>query len=417
MTPVRKHCRVSRLRGFTLVELLITISIIGMMASMILFAAYSAQETAKVAKTKALIAKLDSIVKSRWDAYRTRRVPVTFTSATAPPVASAIRLTALRDLMRMEMPDRWNDIADGPATLPLGATPINRPAVSQGYLRKYNAIMMGPSPPSQAVLGQFAGAECLYMIVMQAVAEEGDAREVFKPDDVADTDGDGFPEFIDAWKQPIKFLRWAPGFQFSELQIIGRFPVATSPSSGQTLLGGGSNTNADAGAFMGGAIAQLAGANNAIDTHNIAHVDKYLPSTAEVDYSSPVRSMSLQNSIVLMAPDPFDPLQVCVASASGAPSFALYPLIYSSGPDKCYGVMADFSGASGGLRYALSTANLKPAIFGPGQTAAVNPFAIGTDGVTGNFSLIGVAQNDQNEQNYVPSAWLDNIHNHMLGTR
>ena len=79
--------------------------------------------------------------------------------------------------------------------------------------------------------------------------------------------------------------------------------------------------------------------------------------------------------------------------------------------------MADFSGASGGLRYALSTANLKPAIFGPGQTAAVNPFAIGTDGVTGNFSLIGVAQNDQNEQNYVPSAWLDNIHNHMLGTR
>ncbi|MEM1305264.1 MAG: hypothetical protein AAGG46_10225, partial [Planctomycetota bacterium] len=28
-----------------------------------------------------------------------------------------------------------------------------------------------------------------------------------------DTDGDGAPEFLDGWGNPIQFLRWAPGFQ------------------------------------------------------------------------------------------------------------------------------------------------------------------------------------------------------------
>ena len=77
MITSRYRKRVRRGRAaFTLIELLISISIIAIMASMMLFALYSAQESAKADKTKALIAKLDSIIKSRWDSYRTRRVPV-----------------------------------------------------------------------------------------------------------------------------------------------------------------------------------------------------------------------------------------------------------------------------------------------------------------------------------------------------
>jgi prepilin-type N-terminal cleavage/methylation domain-containing protein len=71
------HCplatRRSR-RAFTLVELLITVSIIAIMASMVLFAVYSAQEMAKTQKTKALIAKLDAIIKAKYETYKTARV-------------------------------------------------------------------------------------------------------------------------------------------------------------------------------------------------------------------------------------------------------------------------------------------------------------------------------------------------------
>ena len=49
-------------RSFTLLELLITVAIIAILAGMVLFAMYRAQETAKAQKTKALIAKLDAII-------------------------------------------------------------------------------------------------------------------------------------------------------------------------------------------------------------------------------------------------------------------------------------------------------------------------------------------------------------------
>ena len=51
--------------------------IIAILASIILFALFRAQETAKEQKTRALIAKLDAIIKSKWESYKTRRVPIT----------------------------------------------------------------------------------------------------------------------------------------------------------------------------------------------------------------------------------------------------------------------------------------------------------------------------------------------------
>lgn len=405
-------------RGFTLIELLITMAIIGIMAGMVLFAASSAMETAKVSKTKALVAKLDSIIKSRWDAYKTRRVPVQIAAGTTPGNAAIIRLTALRDLMRMEMPDRWSDVQDDPVALPFSYPAMNRPAINQGYFRKFSA---------KTPTGTFAGAECLYMIVMNAVADEGDAREVFKPDDVADTDGDGYPEFVDAWKQPIKFLRWAPGFQFSELQVIAQFTNATAAGMGALTLPATAST--DASAYVGGAVIGIDANTTAFDTNLMARVTKYLPPGA-ITFAAPTGSPPTipgpSNVVLLTAPDGLDPLGVAVASVSGgppnsigSPTFQLYPLIYSSGPDKCYGILADFSGAAGAaLQYSGTTTPLSGFYTPAGTTANINPFCIRPDAANSNLpSLIGSARNDPAEPNYVPSAWLDNIHNHLLNQR
>ena len=65
-------------------------------------------------------------------------------------------------------------------------------------------------------MGAYAPAECLYLIVTLAGGE--DARTQFSADEVGDTDGNGLYEFIDGWGRPIYFLRWAPGFNDSDLQ-------------------------------------------------------------------------------------------------------------------------------------------------------------------------------------------------------
>lgn len=234
-----------RRSGFTLIELLITITIIGIMASMILFALYGAGEAAKSAKTRSRVTKLSNIIAARYEAYRTRRVPTQFFDEqytdtnmngvwdSGEPLTDAngnsvwdystrtrakVRLDALRDLIRMELPDRWTDVVDPPMELKelrVGGVPIAvaRPSLSQAYLRRYNQASAHPN------INIHEAAECLYMIVMEGIGEDADSREVFKPGDSADTDGDGLREFVDGWGKPIYWVRWPVGFQSDLVQM------------------------------------------------------------------------------------------------------------------------------------------------------------------------------------------------------
>ena len=244
--------------GFTLIELLITISIIGIMASMILFALFSAQEQAKVQKTRALIMRLDSIIRTRYESYRTRRVPVTPGPGENP---AKLKLDCLRDLMRMEMPDRWWDVIDLPATPLNRVTKMSAPSTYQAYRNRWSAVtgQAGTLTIDPNKLDN-QGAECLYMIVMEAVTQEGDSRDVFKADQFGDTDNDGFPEFIDAWGVPIYFFRWAPGFM-SDLQVVLRADM-TAMSMGQSCtvttnvpVNSGSKFSTATGYYVGGTLA------------------------------------------------------------------------------------------------------------------------------------------------------------------
>ncbi len=55
-----------------------------------------------------------------------------------------------------------------------------------------------------------ARAETLYAILVEGVGPLGAFfnRDDFSDKEVRDTDGDGLPEFVDAWGQPIQFFRW-----------------------------------------------------------------------------------------------------------------------------------------------------------------------------------------------------------------
>src|SRR5271157_2644627 len=61
-----------------------------------------------------------------------------------------------------------------------------------------------------AHLHHTARSETLYAILVEGVGPLGSVfnRDDFTDREVKDTDGDGLPEFVDAWGQPLQFFRW-----------------------------------------------------------------------------------------------------------------------------------------------------------------------------------------------------------------
>lgn len=236
----RRCARNDDQRGMTLVELLIAMVIISFLASILLGAAAVAGETARETRTKQLITRLHTLLMERYESYRTRRVEADF-DGTGQALA-AQRLHVLRTIMQMEMPDRWSDVLNAN---PTGLTNaeitaiINNPDNSAPYLlhrvdgtSNTETSLIERTPLNQLYLRQFSqvdrsdtdalllnqSAECLYLTVIYGTAE-GEARGLFKENVIGDTDGDGALEFLDGWGNPIRFLRWAKGYDsYSDLQ-------------------------------------------------------------------------------------------------------------------------------------------------------------------------------------------------------
>ncbi|MCS7238904.1 MAG: type II secretion system GspH family protein [Thermoguttaceae bacterium] len=198
--------------GFTLAELLVAIAIIGMLATMALGAFYVTREQARATRTRATIAKINRLLLERYENYLARRAPIT-TAGLPPRVAAERRLNAIRDLIRMEMPQCFSEITQGPLVFTSPFPPPNgsqysipQPAIHRVYQQRL--AQSNATPDHQS-------AECLYMIL--TVGPQS-ARDQFADYEIADTDQDGLPEFVDGWGRPIRFLRWAPGIVDSDIQ-------------------------------------------------------------------------------------------------------------------------------------------------------------------------------------------------------
>lgn len=221
-----QHRGASR-RGVTLIELLITMTIMAIIAAAILGTAAAAIEGAREKKTQSLITKIHTLLMERYASYETRRIDV------APSIVQAIdnwvslaatpadiqarsvargqmladaRLLGLRELMKKEMPDRWSDVQYVPLLL------TKAPPLAETYYRRYQQIQSHPE------VGTYQSAECLYMVIMMATGD-GEARTLFSKQEIGDTDGDGAPEFLDGWGNPIRWLRWPSGV-VSDLQPL-----------------------------------------------------------------------------------------------------------------------------------------------------------------------------------------------------
>ncbi len=200
-------------RGFSLVELLVALSIMTLLMGLIGAAVSAARTTSKRQATQLLIEKLDAIVQQQFTTYSSRTVVLPGGVPAGFPGAASYRSWYVRrNLITADMPDRWTDVAAiaSGTTVASGTTklPITQPQ------RTYQAIWNGMSSQQQSASGnEHAGAECLFMIVMQGgLANCIDCGEL-KTADRGDKDGDGAFEFWDAWGNPIGYILWPAGLQ------------------------------------------------------------------------------------------------------------------------------------------------------------------------------------------------------------
>ena len=222
--------------GFTLVELLMVITIIGILTGISVTVVRQAYHTTRVARTNTTITKLDRVIMEMYADNENRRVPSPNfgSSEVAAQVTQAARLWFLRDMIRMEMPCNWDEVLAGPSRFSFtyknaqGVTPPPTPFVPNQnsplrelYLNTYTKAidnLMNKQGYSQAkaeeIVNNFGSAKCLYLVVMYGNPE---VRELFQDREIA-TDEDDLSYFVDGWGNPIYFLRWAPGLALSERQ-------------------------------------------------------------------------------------------------------------------------------------------------------------------------------------------------------
>lgn len=214
--------------SFTLVELLVSIAIIGIMAGMVLYTLAGAQQDALRTRTRGTIDKINQVILERWEGYRYRSVKLPVSAEALqqkwirPRQVATLRSLFLKDMMRMEMPDSYVDLAYTPTDWNFGAMNFkSSPGREYNVLRNYfgmgsilnTAAAATPMPKDKPVWAEAnQEAECLYAIVAHSTSGGGSALEGFVASEIGDTDGDGFPEFIDAWGEPISWIRWPAGY-------------------------------------------------------------------------------------------------------------------------------------------------------------------------------------------------------------
>ncbi|MBN1591198.1 MAG: type II secretion system protein [Pirellulales bacterium] len=323
--------------GFTLIDLLVAITVIGILMAITLGAVGSARQATRIDKTRYTITKLHYVMMGKYDSYRTRRLPIAIPPGTFPQVAALYRVNAMRDLMRMEMPDRWSDVFNvgnpsDPDAVALYLT--FAPSLTHRYRRIYFNSAAASDPQDK-----WGAAECLYMIVMAIP----DAAGQFHESEIADTDNDGLPEFVDAWGTPIRFIRWPSGFYWDPPNdFYGESDLQFGPQGIS---------------------------------------DKYQA-------------------------DPFDPRGVLLSQGS----FALFPLVYSAGPDKEFDINTGREGPNGaaGNQYTY-TYRLEPHLTGTPEN--IDPFQADMN----NIYVGCPANDDDGSQPFSDLHHYDNIHNHRTG--
>lgn len=225
--------------GFTLIELLLVVAILAIISSLGLAVIAGAENDALVARTEAQIERVSQVLDRRLEEYAYRILPIRIDSSTDPAETRQIRDAAVEELLRVEFPTRRNDLLDDPMGAvadPPRLEPPNMPPPGpypSPFPVNADMTVMNPNPtsydwtefPAPQILFRYRarmnmpadgsgfgpdwtvendGAECLWAILSLITLEDGQSGlTLIRPTDIRDTDGDGIPEIVDAFGDPL----------------------------------------------------------------------------------------------------------------------------------------------------------------------------------------------------------------------
>jgi len=179
--------------GFTIIELLVVIGIIAFLAALTLTIVGEILTTAKRRRTQTTIAKIDSLMLKRMNAFE-RAIEQQNEAATVPQYAAAV--VGPLGLSSVSVVD-GTELAKV-----LGRKHLFRSVFPQRFVE---ANLTYPSPADVR-----ESSEMMYFFLTQmesygiAAVGEGD----FDSQELADADNDGRIEFVDGWGKPLRFYRW-----------------------------------------------------------------------------------------------------------------------------------------------------------------------------------------------------------------
>lgn len=222
-----------RQRAFTLVELLVSIVILGVISGMVAQALVGANRQAQQVRAQAFINQINLTMLQLYEQEATRSVGLPG-QAWSPEAASQTQLIWRRDWLRASLPMSKADIDIGsgrtgaPALVPvpfLSETgqeflPIGRRSVVSDLYRSRIVRMLnardGATPDWASAFPKWTpeneSAECLYLIFSANTINGDPLAGQLRTRDVADTDDDGMPEIVDPWGVPVVWMRNPVGF-------------------------------------------------------------------------------------------------------------------------------------------------------------------------------------------------------------
>ena len=223
--------------GFTLVELLVTISIIAILGALLAGGVMSWMSSQARRNTEAEIRTLHNALLQHWDAVVTDAK----NEKTIPPAIIAFadnnperaRIIWIKTRLMEAFPVNFAEIKGAYASQPLSSIPLDKRRYMTNYL---NALPAGYiiGPP-----GKTESAACLLMALgvnRGGIAHSPDLLRPF----TRDTNNDKVLEFTDGWGEPLYFYRFATGN--TELQLLNPAklpPPNLDPLDQKGLLGNG----------------------------------------------------------------------------------------------------------------------------------------------------------------------------------
>ena len=232
-------------RAFTLLELLMVVTIIGILMSMSVVVMLGFMDQAEEEATSATIQKINRLLEQRTEAFdrafkgaRKDTASNNMRILLADPNLdgdrsdgifgvkdAVVEILAKKALYRFEFPQRFDELllfGDPAISVPglpqsiylaisapaarakLGlpdTTPLTAPAIASDVATTFAAGASAPATES---------SELLYFALIESASYGSSSvdSDRFTENEIRDTDEDGLPEFIDAWGQPLRFYRW-----------------------------------------------------------------------------------------------------------------------------------------------------------------------------------------------------------------